>query len=192
MKSLRAIQIIAQVMRILCLVCFILSIVGAVGCVIGMAIFGAVSNVIIEEGKTLAQYLLDKGISVQTVYAGMGVGLGYCLVAIFLFKYRELFYVRELAVGTPFDSGVIADMRKVAVVDIIVNVVSNVVIVVVFSIVHSVIPEVKQIDGWGFSSITYGLILLLISLFCAYPVEKAASDAFDKEVKEIKPEDYAE
>ena len=103
MKSLSVIQILAKIARIICLIVFICCIIGAVGCAVGLLVFGVSKDLVIQDGKTLADLLAEKNVPIVMAYSGMAVGIVACGVEAFLAKHAELFFKRDIANGTPFD-----------------------------------------------------------------------------------------
>lgn len=171
MKSLRIIQALAKIARIICLIVFILCIIGAAGCLIAIIVVSSLRNVVLYEGKTLNDILLENRATFEAVLAALIVGLLSTGVGIYLSKYNELFYKRELAVGTPFKMEVVKDMRKVSVVNIVVSFSLSVVATITVLIIAGVTGVHVEVNYSLFGTIGYGLILLLISLFAQYGAE---------------------
>ena len=173
MKSLRIIQILAKIARVICIIVFVCSIIGAVGCISGLIALPLTQDAIVIDGKTLAEYLLEKDIPIEKAYAAMATGLASCGVSIFLSKYNELFFKREIELGSPFNDEIVKRMRKVAIVNIVVSLVLSVACAISISIVENVTKINMSFRFDYFSSIGYGISLLIISLFCDYGAEKS-------------------
>lgn len=171
MKSLRIIQALAKIARIICLIVFILCIIGAAGCLIGIIVVSSLRNVVLYEGKTLNDILIENRATFESVIAALIVGLLSTGVGIYLSKYNELFYKRELAVGTPFKMEVVKDIRKVSVVNIVVSFSLAVVATITVLIISGVTGVHVEVSYSLFGTIGYGLVLLLISLFAQYGAE---------------------
>ena len=174
MRSLKIIQVLAKIIWIICKVLFILFIIGAAGCLMGLTLFGLVQNVKVNADQTVAQLLAEKGVETALAYAGMSAGLISCGGGIFLAKYTELFFKEELDAGTPFKHDIVSKMRKVALVNILVSLG----IAIVGAIVVGVVCALNHIDNKpdlvdAFSTVGFGLALLVISLFCEYGADLA-------------------
>ena len=171
MKSIRIIQVLAKIARVICIIVFVCSIVGAVGCMVGLIVLPLCKDIVVSDGKTLAELLIEKDMPLYKVYCALAVGLTSCGVSIFLAKYNELFYKREIEIGTPFNKEVVRDMRKTA----IVNIITSLVLVIACSIAVAVVSNINKADMSFkfeyFSSIGYGITLLILSLFCDYGAE---------------------
>lgn len=172
MKSLKIIQVLAKIARILCKILFIVCIVGASFSLLGLISLPLSFNFEISEGKTLIEYFNEQNLSAASAITSCAVALFTCGVGIFLSKYNELFYKRELDIGTPFKMEVVNDMRRVALVNIIVNISVYGAAAIAIAIVQRFYPDVKGMDNSFVGSVSYGLTLLLISLFCEYSAEK--------------------
>ena len=190
MKSLRRIQILSKVAKVICIVLFVMAIVGAVGCVLGLSLFSLALPFEIKEGVTLEAYLAEKGVSVAAAYAGMGTGLFMCGVSIFLSYYNKLFFERELKEGTPFSMVIVKDMRKTALVNIITNVAACTIAAITIAIVRVSYPSIPKFDYSLVSSLWFGVCLLILSLFCEYPVENSTAPKAKEDV--LPSEDYME
>lgn len=185
MRSLRRIQILCKIGKIICLVLFILAIIGAAGCLISipaLALGKGLSESIRIEGKTFEEYIAEQGMSMPALYVALAVGLFFCGVGIFLAKYNQLFYERELKDGTPFTRDFVKYMRKVALVNIIVSASAGIIVAIALAICKLTIDlSGLKNDGFSWSTLGYGISLLILSIFVEYPVEA-------QEVKQVKEE----
>ena len=185
MKSLKIIQVLAKIIWIICKVLFVIFIIGAAGCLLGISLFTLVQPIKVNADQTVAQLLAEKGVNTAQAYAGMSAGLISCGGGIFLAKYTELFFKEELDAGTPFKHDIVKKMRKVALVNIIVSLGLS----ILCGIVVGVICAVNHIENNSdlfkiFSTIGFGLALLVISLFCEYGADLAEP----KEEVDARPE----
>ena len=171
MKSLRIIQILAKVARIICLVLYILCIVGASGCAIALIVLPIFQNLPMADGKTLADLLLEKGTQMFEIYLWVAIGLLSCGVGIFIFRYNQVFFEKEIALGTPFDMEIVKKMRKLALVCVITSVAYSIVCAIIVSSVYAANHVTASYRYETFSSISYGLFMLVLSLFCEYGAE---------------------
>ena len=172
MKSLKIIQVLAVICRVICIIVFVACIIGAVGCLLGLTILPIVKDVVVHDGKTIAELIAEDGkTTVETIIAGCGVGLFGCGVEIFLAKYNELFYKKEIAVGTPFNKEIVRDMRILALVNILVSLTAVIMVGIALGIVRALVRDVQHFNNYIGTPIGYGIALLVISLFCDYGAE---------------------
>ncbi|MBO4285904.1 MAG: hypothetical protein J5880_01055 [Bacilli bacterium] len=172
MKSLKIIQVLAVICRVICIIVFVACIIGAVGCLLGFTILPIVKDVVVHDGKTIAELIAEDGkTTVETIIAGCGVGLFGCGVEIFLAKYNELFYKKEIAVGTPFNKEIVRDMRILALVNILVSLTAVIMVGIALGIVRALVRDVQHFNNYIGTPIGYGIALLVISLFCDYGAE---------------------
>ena len=172
MKSLKNIQLLVKILRIISLVVFILCIIGAAGCALALIIVPVCQDIKIMGEKTLQMLLLEKNVHMYQVYCGLCIGFVSCGVGIFLSRYNELFFEEELSVGTPFTFPMVKKTRKVALVNIIVSLCSSILAAIVVGIICAIYRSKYSFNYGLFSTIGFGLALLVISLFTQYGAEK--------------------
>lgn len=191
MRSLRAIQIISKILRVLCIIVFICAIIGTAGCIIALPTLGAVVDIPFDD-TSIREILLEKGINVDSVYVYISIGLLNCIVVGFLAKWNELFFKREIEDGTPFSLRVVKDMRTTSIINIAVSLGAAIIAGIVIGVCEKAIPGFAKgrVDYGNASGITFGIVLLVISLFCQYPVETATEVKSKEET--INKEDYLE
>ena len=121
-KSLRAIQILAKIARIIFMIIFVACIVGAAGCLIGFIVLPIVQNIVVDgNGKTVADVMIENRVLPANVYGSMTAGIIGCGGGIALGWINQKFYQEEIALGTPFEIGIVKKMRKVAIINIVVS-----------------------------------------------------------------------
>ena len=184
MKSLKTIQVLAKIAKIICTVLFIVCIVGASCCALSVIILPVTKDVILYEDKTFSVVLAEQGTSYIDALTGSVIGLIVCGVGIFLAKYTELFFKKELELGTPFDKGLVKDMRKMALIHIIVSIVASIITSIVYFIFKESVPDFNGTYDFNGGSIGFGISMLIISLFCDYGAEKANDVIEAEEVEE--------
>ena len=173
MKSLKIIQVLFKVARILALIFFILSIIGAAGCLIALIVMPCIKDIVVEQGKTIADLMAEQGVDVYGVIAAIAVGLVGCGVSIFLCKYSELYFLKELKVGTPFTKEMAKEMRKYGLIFAIVSAGSTIIIATTYAVVHHFIPSIGRYEtSISVGSIVYGLFFIILSVFCDYGAER--------------------
>lgn len=169
MKSLNIIQTLAKIGRIICIVLFILGIIGAAGSVLGLSLFPIMQGVIVAEpNKTLADYLLEKGIRLFDVYSSLAIAIAFSGLSIFLCKYTELLLNEQIKLGTPFDHSYVKKMRKYALISVITCVCVNILVAVILALVGFFTQTKFTYNAGSFSTIGWGIAILILSLFCEY------------------------
>ena len=195
MKSLRTIQILFKIAKIVAIILFAFAIAGAVFSALGIALIHVVKDVNVEPGKTLAMFLLEKGVSINAVYVYCAIGILACIVGAFLYFcfYR---YCKEVVDdATPFTRKSVKDMRRFAVINIIANVALAVLAVIAAVIAKACDPNIGTLKVGNWISLSFAICLLILSVFVEYPVEAQEKGVLVDKTKEdetLKPEDYVE
>lgn len=171
MKALRIIQILAKIARIICLIVFIACIVGASISLLGLILIPLCKGTVIYENKTVEVLIAEKGLPLYLAITNCAVGFISCCTGIFLGKYNELFLKEEIELGTPFTRDMVKKMRKVAIVDIIASFALALVCGIGIAIVQYVNHAEVEFKYEFMSFVSFGISLLIISLFCEYGAE---------------------
>lgn len=172
MNASRKINILVKVMWILELIFAILLAIGVVGCALGLGIFAIVKDMVIDNnGGTITTKLLENGVSINTAYTGMAIGLFSCLVlcGLSFYQYR---YFKSLDNNVRYTRSELKRFRKVGLVNIIVNLASAILIGIGIAIARGFDNTIKVTNYGAVGSIAFGITLLIISLFIEYIVEK--------------------
>ena len=182
MKSLKIIQTLCKIARVICIIIFVLSIIGAAGCLIGIILMPALKDEVIYNHKTLEQLLEKNGTNFNVALTAMIMAFVVCGVSIFLSKYTELFFKKEIEVGTPFNKDIVRRMRVLGVVHIVTGILTTVIVSSVIAIAVASNPDVENSRNFNLSNVSslwFGIAMLIISLFANYDVEK--EEALKKE-----------
>ena len=176
MKSLKIIQILAKIIKIVCTVLTIIFIVGASICALSIILLPILKDTVIYEGKSFSIIIAENGTNYITALVASIVAFISCGAGIFLAKYTESFFKKELELGTPFNKELVKDMRKMAVVHIVLSIVVLIIISILIAIFESIYPEIIDIEYRFSGTIGFGLAMLVISLFCDYGAETKQED----------------
>ena len=188
MKSLKVIQTLSKIAWVICKVMFVICIVGASLSLVTLLTVPFIKDVVLYEDVSLTILLADKDTNVTTAIVASVVGLLGCGLGIFLAKYTELFFKKELDLGTPFDKKLVENMRKVALVHIIASIALTIVIAITLGVAKKVAGEaITMKNGSIDGSFGFGIALLVISLFCDYGAERENPNTVD--VKDIDSKD---
>ena len=180
---------IAKIIRVVALVFFIAAIVVASFAFLGSFLVPACANLAWFDGKTLDQFLLDKGTNVLSVSIWCVAATLYFAYGAFSSKLVEKYFKKVLGEGTPFKSELAKNMRKLAFTLLISDFAAMTSIGLFVAIVQGLN---KTIQGVNFSyglPIGFAVGLLIISLFIEYAIETEA-----KHVRQIdtNPDDASE
>lgn len=192
MKSLRIIQTLFKVARVIALIFFILSIIGASGCFLAVIILASMSNVVLYDGQTLAQIMANNNTDINAVIASVVFGMLGCGFSIFLSKYSELFFLKELKAGTPFTREMAKEMRRYGLVYIIVTISATVIMSIAYGITAIFVKSLRSYDfSFHIGSIVFGLFMIILSVFCDYGAElqETKENEVVEEIKEEKTEE---
>ena len=179
MKSLKNILLLYKIVRIVLIVCFAAFIAGIVGCAIGAGVLHLVADVSFNDTSIRAE-LLKNGITLNMAYTYLAVGALGCAINAFLSLYVAFFVKKVLDEGTPFTRPLLKEMRRVALVDIIVNIGGAILVGIAFGIAKAFDKSMGDFHNYGAFSIALGLWMLITSLFIEYPIEKE-----EQSIKEI-------
>lgn len=173
MKSLSTIQKLSKIGKILSLIAFIFCLIGAAFCLLGVILLPAMKETVIENGKTLEMILIEKKTNFITALTVCIVGLITCLVGAFMAKYTQLFFKKELEVGTPFRFEIAKKMKKLGLLHIIVSLATIFVLAIVIACIKAGNKELQDIKGLeSGGSLWFGVAMLILSVFCKYGAEK--------------------
>ena len=181
MKSLKIIQVLSKIAKILCTVLFIVCIVGASCCALAVILLPIFKDTVIYENKSFSIIIAENGSNYMTAFVGSLVGLIVCSTGIFLSKYTELFFEKELELGTPFNKELVKDMRKMALVHIFVSLGIAILLAILVGCFKLNYPELDFSNDDHGGTIGFGIAMLIISLFCDYGAELSTTSADNKE-----------
>ena len=181
MRSFKRIEILVKVLWILCLIVFVLNNIGAVGCAIGLGVFAGVQGLAFN-GKTIAQMLAEKNVSVNSAYTGLAIGIFNCIVGAFLSYYLYLFFKKHSDRGVIIDKPLVKETRKVSLVYIIVSLSAAVLSGIGIGIARAFDKSIHVNNG-GFISLAFALCMLIVSLFLDY-----IADLNEQKKPEVEPE----
>ena len=185
MRSLKIIQVLAKIIRIVCLVLFVIFIVASAACLTGMIVLPIIKDIVVHEGKTIAELMAENNAPFPVVFTAMTIGLLGCGAYIFLSYFNQRFFEEEIKVGTPFDHEIVKKMR----INSIVNAAVTVGLLATAGIVKGILQAVFQMnfDNMQFhlsGGLFYAVCMILLSLFAEYGADLTPKP----EVVEVEPE----
>ena len=174
MKTLQTIQKLSRLGRILSKIVFVFSIVGLLFCVAGIVCLALLPESVEIDGLSIHS-LIEKeaDISVGTCYAGLAMGIVFCLGEAVLAKMGARYFTNELAAGTPFTFPGAKELQRLGICAVAVPVASHLAARIVFEILQHVLQDVEDISAGGEFSLGLGLMLIVTGLLCRYGAEVA-------------------
>ena len=171
MKSLKIIQTLAKIGRVVSKVVFICCIVGFCGCAFGI-ISLALGAAAFQFGGVAVRGLIEKNaeMSMAALYASMAVGAVVCAAEAVLSKFAEVYFVHELADGTPFTLRGSKELLRLGIINVAVSLGMGTVCGAGLALASLLYPELKEVEA-GFSSFGFGIAMIVLSLFCRYGAE---------------------
>ena len=171
MKSLKIIQVLSKILKVVSTITFVVSIVVASISLLGVIILPITKDVVIYDGKTFSILIAENGVNYITALTALIISLVTCLAMIFTSKYNEIFFRKELELGTPFDKTIVKSMRKMAIINIALSIGLNIVLAIVVGSIDLLNEELNySFDGYN-GTVAFGIAMLVISLFCDYGAE---------------------
>ncbi|MBR2278722.1 MAG: hypothetical protein IJ872_05860 [Eubacterium sp.] len=173
MKALNTIQTISKIAKVISKIIFICSIVGLCLCIAGIISLAIGTEGLKLGGVTIQGILQDKGdISDGTLYAGLARAIVYCIGTIFISKFSELYFKKELEAGTPFTFDGAKEMLRLGILSVCITIGQEIIASIVYSVIsntHTDVAPMSEIDASG--GVATGIALIVISLICKYGAE---------------------
>lgn len=182
MKALKRIQLLSKIAEVVCRIIFIFCIIAVAGAAISLLVVGFAKNNVDFQNE-----LGKRNITLTKVVCDSLVTLLSCGCGIYLSYYNEKLFKKEIKLGTPFDLGLVKDMRKVAIINIILCIALSIVVAIVVAIVKAINNSTEAVDYDVWTTVMFGIFLLIISLFCEYGaslLDKEDKIVLDAETKE--------
>lgn len=173
MKTLKTIQVLANIGRIISKILFIICLVCVVLCVTGIVSVAITGSMVID-GKTVANIIEEEGeISLSSIYTYTAIAIVFCIAQSVLCKLSERYFIEELASGTPFTFKGAKDLLKLGVIIICVSIGATVIAAVVQEIFCAVFSDVCKIELENAGSVSIGITFIIISIIFKHGAELA-------------------
>lgn len=171
-KTLKIIQTLAKIAHVCTKIGYICCIVGICICVVGAVMLPLGGDALKLGGVSIHTILSDHaGITESTALATMLAGIVLCIGELALSYRAHVYFTHELEAGTPFTRDGSIELRRLGIAYLWIPVVSYAVAITVREIVEQVMGEVAELSLESWSSVSTGLVIILISLLCAYGAE---------------------
>ena len=184
MKTLKTIQVLAKVGKVMSKIVFIFCIIGFCGCVIGITSVAAGGHVFLVFGTSLDELLVNEaGITVDTLYASMAVGMILCAGEAVLAAFAEHYFKREIADGTPFTTAGSNEMMRLGVLAIAIPLGTQILAEVVYVIFKNTMEGIESMNLDAYGSVSMGIMFILTALICRYGAQHTGDDTARKETE---------
>ncbi len=178
-KNLSAIQTISKVCNVLCKIVFVFSIVITVLSAIGIVSLAVGEDSVLKIGGVNIRGFVEQNaeISKNEMYAEMikGVAMGLCYTV--LSRIAGNYFSNELKAGTPFTNEGAKEMLRLGILTACLPVAVSIAYAIVCSILEKTMGEINAPDGFGFDSITAGVMLIIMSVIFRYGTELASKSS---------------
>ncbi len=185
MKTLNTVQGFHKAGRIISKVVFILCIVGAALCVAGI-----VSLALMPEGfkigdVTFAAFVKkEAGVSVNTCYAYLAMGIAFCAGEAVLSKFAELYFKRELKAGTPFTFEGAKELIRLGILSLVIPAAAAAVAAIAHAVISSVLGDVAE-NNWNDAfSFGMGFMFIFTGFICRHGAELNAERSAEQKTAE--------
>ena len=178
MKTLKTIQTLSKIAKIFSKIIFICSIVGLCCCIAG-TISAAIGMEAFKIGDVTFKSILQKeaGISEGDLYLSMIIGAIYCAGTIFLAKFAEVYFDRELKAGTPFTFDGSKELMRLGILSICIPVAEQIFSAIAYAVMLRAFSGTNEPELEAAGSVSIGIAFIILSLICKYGAEMIQSKA---------------
>lgn len=172
MKALKTIQTFSEVGKIFSKFITICCIIGMCGCAAGAAALLLGAQTLKLGGVTLHSILeTQANVSVGTIWAAIIAGAILCAGEFLVARMAYRYFDNELKAGTPFTAEGAKELLQLGISVIWIPLVALVLAQVAQGVIAQFIPDVEKLSLDGFNSVVLGVMLIAMSLLCAYGAE---------------------
>lgn len=172
MKTIEIIQKTSMIGKILSKIVYICCIVGLIGCVVGIIGIIVGDHALSFRGLTLHTLIVEEGgESIGTVWAAIVSGIIICIGEFFVAKLSYNYFRNELEDGTPFTEEGSKEMLRLGIHIIWIPIASSILTSIAKGIIEHIFIDVKPLESDVSSSVTLGIMFIIMSLICRYGSE---------------------
>lgn len=172
MKTIEIIQKTSMIGKILSKIVYICCIVGLIGCVVGIIGIIVGDYALSFRGLTLHALIVEEGgESIGTVWAAIVSGIIICIGEFFVAKLSYNYFRNELEDGTPFTEEGSKEMLRLGIHIIWIPIATSILTSIAKGIIEHIFIDVKPLESDVSSSITLGIMFIIMSLICRYGSE---------------------
>lgn len=176
MKTLKIIQVLAKIAQILSEIVFICCIVGASGCVLGIISLACGLETLKIGGVTLKSIIQNEAVySIGTLYTYMSASIFLCAGEGVVAKFAEVYFKRELALGTPFSLSGAKELFRLGIITICVPLGALILAEITQGVMSHVLEDVQVLNLSESSSVGMGVAFIITSLLCRLGAEQGCS-----------------
>jgi hypothetical protein len=173
MNTLKTIQTLAKIGKVFSKIIFVCCIVGFCGCIVGIVSLALGAETFKLGGVTIHSMIENEaGLSLPTLYASMAVGLLFCAAEAVLCKFAEAYFKHELADGDPFTLRGAKELLRLGILTIAIPLGTVIVCSIGVAIADNMVPGIDKLPMGEFSSVSLGVMMIVLSLFCRYEAEQ--------------------
>ena len=165
-KTLNTIQTVAKIGKILSTIAYVFCLVGGICCIVGIACVGIPGS--IKIGGVTIHSMIDnlQGLSLETCYTAMAMGLIVCASICVVAKMSERYFKNELAAGTPFTAEGASELLRLGICTICIPLGAIVAAEACNAIASHCLANVAEINIDGGAPIVLGVAFIIMSLVC--------------------------
>lgn len=172
MKTIEIIQKTSMIGKILSKIVYICCIVGLIGCVVGIIGIIVGDHALSFRGLTLHTLIVEEGgESIGTVWAAIVSGIIICIGEFFVAKLSYNYFRNELEDGTPFTEEGSKEMLRLGIHIIWIPIATSILTSIAKGIIEHIFIDVKPLESDVSSSVTLGIMFIIMSLICRYGSE---------------------
>lgn len=168
MKSLKTIQVLAEIGKVLSKIAYVCSIIGLICCAVAAALLLFGMDIIKLGGVTLRGMLQSTGsINYGTLWSAVSSALCLCTGELFVSRAAGRYFVRELRDGTPFTEDGAHELMQLGISAIWIPIVAQVAAQVLHAVIAEFVPGTAALEVGGFETVALGVTFIIVSLLCA-------------------------
>lgn len=178
MKTLKTIQTLSKIGRILSKIVFIVCCVCFGFCLFGIPSLMLSAEILKIGDITVYNMIIkDANVSLSSMYNTLAVGAFSFACEAVVAKFAEVYFRRELKVGTPFTFEGSKELRRLGIISLSISVGYSAVVGIWQSIAVRLFSDVEKIGSFNFGVFGFGIAFLIVALLCRHGAELAGGVA---------------
>lgn len=177
MKSLKQIQTLTKLGKVFSRIAYIGAMVGFFVFMVGLISLAFGLDESIKIGGVTLHGIVERGNhEIEFLYAAFPAWMIVCAGAAVVAKFAEIYFKNEQMAGTPFTQAGAKELKRLGIVTISVTlgcrIVADIVQAVIAGFVNVDADAATDIFFQNDGTIAFGIMFLILALFCQYGVEK--------------------
>lgn len=174
-KTLKTVQVLSKIAKILSKVVFVCCIVGFCGCVVGIISLAlGVETVKIGDVSIKSIIKNESGLSVESLYCIMIVGMILCAGEGVLSEFAAHYFAREYSDGTPFTFGGAKELFRLGILGVCIPLGTQTICAIVVAVFKASFSDISSLNLDGSMQFTLGVMFIIGSLLCKLGAETIA------------------